>query len=583
MLPRQRRHPLLVTIAVLTAGAASASRPYRGGAVATAHPAATAAAVKMLDQGGNATDAAVAAAFTLAVVAPYHSGLGGGGVAVVHDRVKNEQRFLEFREVAPKAATRDMYLRDGKVVPGLSTDGGLAVGVPGAVAGYLELHARHGRLKLRDVLAPAIAAARGGFWVTPVYQSVAATRLECLRQDPGGRSLFLSPAKSPGEAPVAPAVGQIIRNPEMARTLELLVQRGAKGFYEGPVARAIAESVQARGGLVTVEDLKAYRARWGEPVTGTYRGHRVVTAAPPSAGGVALVQILGVMERAFPAGVPYRDVEGLHVLGEAMRRAYYDRWKYLGDPRFVDVPLQRLLSPQHLDQLARSIDRTRATASAALLGTDAPDGGTAAPGESPEMQKHTSHLSVVDRDGNAVGLTTTVNGYFGSCVVARGHGFVLNNQMDDFTAKAFEPNQDGLVNGENNAIAPGKVPLTSMTPTMVFQKDRPGEVMLVAGTNGGSTIPTTVTQLVLNVVDAGMDVDRALGLGRIHHQMLPDKLWVDQWGVEPATAAALEARGHSLRRVPLWAAPNAVLVDPATGLRFAASDPRREGTGGGQD
>lgn len=579
-----RRHRPLVAVALLVAGAAFASRPYRGGAVATAHPAATAAAVRMLDQGGNAVDAAVAAAFTLAVVAPYHSGLGGGGVAVVHDRAKNEQRFLEFREVAPGAATRDMFLRDGQVVPALSTDGGLAVGVPGAAAGYLELHARLGRLKRREVLAPAIAAARGGFWVTPVFQSVAATRLECLRQDPGIRPLFLSPAPNPGEAPVPPAVGQLIRNPDMARTLELLAQRGPQAFYEGPVARAIADSVQARGGVLTVEDLKAYRARWGQPITATFRGHRVVTAPPPSAGGVALVQVLGMMERAYPAGVLYRDVEALHVLGEAMRRAYYDRWKFLGDPRFVDVPLQRLLSAEHLDPLTRSIDRARATASAALLGADAPDAGLPGAGQPPpSMLKHTSHLSVVDRAGNAVGLTTTVNGYFGACVLARGHGFVLNNQMDDFTAKAFEPNQDGLVNGESNTIAPGKVPLTSMTPTLVFQKDRPGEVMLVAGTNGGSTIPTTVAQLVLNVVDGKMDVDRALGLGRIHHQMLPDKLWVDQWGVEPATAAALEARGHSLRRVPLWAAPNAVLVDPVTGLRTAASDPRREGVGGGQD
>jgi len=217
-----------------------------------------------------------------------------------------------------------------------------------------------------------------------------------------------------------------------------------------------------------------------------------------------------------------------------------------------------------------------------LLGTALPDGGV--PAEPPaSMLKHTSHLSVVDREGNAVGLTTTVNGYFGSCVMARGQGFVLNNQMDDFTALPFAPNQDGLVNGVNNTIAPGKTPLTSMTPTLVFQKDRPGEVMLVVGSNGGSTIPTTVAQIVLNVVDAGMDLPRALALGRLHHQMLPDRLWVDRWGVEPATAAALEARGHVLRRVPVWSAPNAVYVSPAGGTRYAASDPRREGEGGGQD
>ena len=560
---------------------ARADRPYRGGVAAISHPTATAAAVQMLDRGGNAVDAAVAAAFTLAVVTPYHSGLGGGGVAVVHDHAKGAERFLDFREVAPKAATRDLFVRDGKVAPGLSTDGGLAVGVPGAAAGYLELHATYGKLKLKDVLAPAIAAARGGYWVTPGFRDLVASRKECVKTDPDLAAQLL-PA-GPGGAAEPPRAGTMLKNPDLARTLELLASKGPKAFYEGKMAQAIAGSVRARGGVLAVEDLRDYRPRWRDAATGSYRGHRVVSAGPPSAGGVALLQVLGVMERAFPSGVPYRDPAGLHVLAEAMRRAYYDRWKYLGDPSFVEVPVPMLLGAEHLDALARDIDRARATPSARLLGTSMPDGGVPAT-VPPSMQKHTSHLSVLDREGNAIGLTTTVNGYFGACVMAKGYGFVLNNQMDDFTAQAFMPNQDGLVNGENNTIAPGKTPLTSMTPTLVFQKDRPQEVMLVAGSNGGSTIPTTVAQIVLNVVDAGMDLERALALGRIHHQMLPDKLWVDQWGVEPATAAALEARGHSLRRdVKVWSAPNAVYVSPADGIRYAMSDPRREGVGGGQD
>ena len=372
----------------------------------------------------------------------------------------------------------------------------------------------------------------------------------------------------------------------MARTLELLASKGARAFYEGKVAQAIADSSRARGGVLTVEDLRAYRTSWREAARGTFRGHRVVTAGPPSAGGIAMLQILGMMERAFPSGVPYRDPVGLHVLGEAMRRAYHDRWKYLGDPSFVDVPVGMLLGGEHLDALARDIDRARATPSARLAGlpgATGQDAGVPAEAAPPSMQKHTAHLSVVDRAGNAVGLTTTVNGYYGSCVMVKGHGFVLNNQMDDFTAQALVPNQDGLVNGENNAIAPGKRPLTSMTPTLVFQKDRPQEVMLVAGSNGGSTIPTTVAQIVLNVVDAGMDLERAVALGRIHHQMFPDRLWMDQWGLEPATAAALEARGHVLRKVPVWSAPNTVYVSPQDGMRYAVSDPRREGAGGGQD
>ena len=574
---------LIWTIAIVAAfltGEARADRPYRGGVVATAHPAATAAAVQMLDKGGNAVDAAVAAAFTLAVVAPYHSGLGGGGVAVVHDHARKEEAFLDFREVAPRAATANMFVRDGKVVPELSSDGGLAVGVPGAVAGYLELHATYGKLKLKDVLAPAIAAAKNGFWATPMFREMAGIRLACVETDPDLITLYLQPAPAGGREPKK--VGTIIKNLDIAKLLELLAAKGDRAFYEGKVAQAIADSVRARGGILTAEDLKAYRPRWRDAATGSYRGHRIVTAGPPSAGGVAMLQVLGVMERAYPFGASYRDPEGMHVLAEAMRRAYYDRWKYLGDPAFVRVDLEELLGAKHLDEMAASIDREKATPSAKLLGNAAPKPQDEAQ-PPPSMQKHTSHLSVVDRQGNAVGLTTTVNGYFGSCVMAKGYGFVLNDQMDDFTAQPGTPNHDGLVNGENNTIAPGKTPLTSMTPTLVFMRDRPQDVMLVAGSNGGSTIPTTVAQIILNVVDAGMDLERAVALGRVHHQMLPDQLWLDQWGLEPATVAALQQRGHSLRKVPVWSAPNAVYVSPQDGTRYAVSDPRREGSGGGQD
>ena len=578
-------HRALIWTTVLTAAFlasdARADRPYRGGVAATSHPAATAAAVQMLDKGGNAVDAAVAAAFTLAVVAPYHSGLGGGGVAVVHDHERKDEAFLDFREVAPRAATADMFLRDGKAVPALSTVGGLAVGVPGAVAGYLELHASYGKLKLKDVLAPAIAAAKNGFWVTPGFRDMAEGQKECLQTDPDLAALFLQ--RSANGDWDAKKAGTVLKNPDIAKLLELLVAKGDRAFYEGKVAQAIADSARARGGILTAQDLKAYRPRWRDAVTGTYRGYRIVSAGPPSAGGVALLQILGVMERSYPFGASYRDPEGLHVLGEAMRRAYYDRWKYLGDPAFVPVNVAELLGAKHLDEMTASIDHEKATPSSKLLGDAAPKTSANDAQPPPSMQKHTSHLSVVDRQGNAVGLTTTVNGYFGACVMAKGYGFLLNNQMDDFTAQPLVPNQDGLVNGENNSIAPGKTPLTSMTPTLVFMRDRPQDVMLVAGSNGGSTIPTTVAQIIFNVVDAGMDLERAVALGRIHHQMLPDKLWIDQWGVEPATVAALQQRGHSLRKVPVWSAPNAVYVSPVDGFRYAVSDPRREGAGGGQD
>src|SRR3954465_12628318 len=273
-----------VLFAAFLAAEARADRPYRGGVAATSHPAATAAAVQMLDKGGNAVDAAVAAAFTLAVVAPYHPGLGGGGVAVVHLQKEKEEGFLDFREVAPRAATATMFVRDGKVVPKLSTDGGLAVGVPGAVAGYLELHATYGKLKLKDVLAPAIAAAKNGFWVTPMFHDMVGVRQECLQTDPDLTALLLQRDERGDWQPRK--TGTVLKNPDVAKLLELIAAKGAKSFYEGKVAQAIADSARARGGILTAEDLSAYRPRWRDAAVGTYRGHRVVSAGPPSAGGV---------------------------------------------------------------------------------------------------------------------------------------------------------------------------------------------------------------------------------------------------------------------------------------------------------
>jgi gamma-glutamyltranspeptidase/glutathione hydrolase len=559
----------------LLAGVVHAARPYRGGAVATAHPLASEAALKMLEKGGNATDAAVAAAFTLAVVGPYHSGLGGGGFALVHDASTGETRVLDFREVAPKAATRDMYVKDGKVVPGLSTDGALSVAVPGAVAGYLELLRKHGKLPPAVVMAPAIEAARKGFWVTPRYQQMADQRLECLRQDPEASRLFLV-KNAEGQADVPP-IGHLIRQPEMARTLTQLVQRGAKAFYSGPIARAIVETVKANGGILTLEDLSGYKTRSHTPLEGSYRGHRILTMPPPSAGGIAVLQVLGVLEKLRPQ-MSFKDPEALHLYAEALRRAYVDRAKYLGDPAFVKIPLERLLSPGYIADMAGSIDPKKATVSASLL---PPKEG--APATTLPEKKNTTHISVIDKDGNAVALTTTVNYYFGSCLVAKGTGILLNDEMDDFAAQPWVPNAFGLVTGEANAIQPGKVPLSSMTPTLVFSQEDPKRVILSVGSPGGSTIPTTVIQVISNVLDHGMDVARAVGEGRVHHQYLPDELWVDQYGLEPATQAALEAKGHKVQRVPAWGDAEAVYSDPRTNLRYAGSDPRNEGMPLGQD
>ncbi len=578
-----------VTVTLGLSAPAFAARPYRGGAVATAHPAASEAALQMLEKGGNATDAAVAAAFTLGVVAPYHSGIGGGGFALVFDQKKAETRVLDFREVAPRGATRDMFVKDGKVVPGLSTDGALSVAVPGAARGYLDLHKAFGKLPLKVVLAPAIRAAQRGFRVTPRYLEVAEARVECLREDPEAARLFLVKGE-------LPEVGHLLKQPQLAGTLQRLVRQGANGFYKGPVAKAVVKTVQDGGGVLTLEDLSSYTPRWRKPLVGSYRGHVIHTMPPPSAGGLAVVQVLAGLELLEPSPAPFGDPEHLHRFAELVRRAYVDRARHLGDPDHNELPMSRLTSAEHIAAMAKGVDAARATPSKSLLDAGpASEGSTLKKRRSKEDVPHpearpgkpggpsTTHLSVVDGDGNAVALTTTVNYGFGSCLVAKGTGVLLNDEMDDFAAQPMVPNAYGLVTGEANAVAPGKIPLSSMSPTLVFQKEARRRVMLVVGSPGGSTIPTTVMQIIRNVVDWEMDVQRALGHGRIHHQYLPDRLMVDRHAVDLATRRALEAKGHKLQNAVSWGDPQAVFVDPETGLRTAAGDPRNEGAAVGQD
>lgn len=566
-------------LSLLIAGAAFAARPYRGGAVAAQHALASAAGKEMLDAGGNAIDAVVATAFTLAVVGPYHSGLGGGGFAVIHLVKDNQDLAFDFREVAPAKASRDMYVRDGVVATELATDGATAVAVPGAVKGYLELHAKYGKLPRAKVLAPAIRAAKEGFFVTPKYRDMAAGRVDCLRKDPEAARIFLRPGLD--GVPSAPDVGVKLVQTDLAKTLETLAKSGDASFYSGAMAKQLVDSVQRGGGVLELSDLRAFKTRWRTPLTGSYRGQRVVTMPPPSAGGIALLQVLGMLEAHGPKGPSSREVDALHYTVEALRRAYVDRAKYLGDPAFNQIPLEKMTSVSSLNELLASIDPKHATKSVTLmpeaLKKPAADAGA------PAAPKNTSHISVIDREGNAVAMTTTVNTSFGSCLVAKGTGVMLNNQMDDFASQPGVPNTYGLVQGEANSIAPGKIPLSSMTPTLVFQKEKPNEVMLAVGSPGGSTIPTTVLQVISNVIDGHLDIVRAVGAGRIHHQWLPDEVLIDKNGLEPATAAALEAMGHTLKRLEGWGDAEAVMVDPVTGLRTAGSDPRNEGAAMGQD
>ncbi len=567
---------LVVLLLAVLVAPARAARPYRGAVVASAYPQAAQAALEMLDRGGNAVDAAVAAAFTAGVVGPYHNGLAGGGFALLSLQGK-DTLALDFREVAPAAATRDMFLRDGKPVPLLSTDGALSVAVPNAVNGYLALLERAGSLPRSVVLAPAIRLAREGLIVTPKYHQLARPRVDCLRRDAEASRLLLRPG--PDGRPDLPPLGTRIRQPELARTLERISASGASAVRSGPIARAIVAAVRAGGGILSLEDLARIRPRWRAPLWGSYRGHRIAAFPPPSGGGFILLETLGILERARPQGFERRAPEDVHLYLEALRRAYADRARFVADPDQVDVPVARLLSPEHLAELAASIDPARATPSSTLGGAAAPGGTAAAPPEA----KHTTEISVLDRAGNAVALTTTLNNGFGSCLVVPGTGLLLNDQMDDFSVQPGVPNIYGLAYGESNGVAPGRLPVSSMAPTLVFQKDHPGRVLLAVGGAGGAFIPTGVLQVVINVLDARMNLPMAVAAGRVHHQWLPDVVTINPDSLDPATRKALEAKGHTFKVTdyPL-ADVEAVMEDPDSGLRTAASDPRNEGTPLGQ-
>jgi gamma-glutamyltranspeptidase / glutathione hydrolase len=564
-----------ILLICLVSFSALAARPFSGGAVAAAHPMGSAAGREMLDAGGNAIDAAVATAFTMAVVGPYHSGLGGGGFAVIHLAKDGKEFAFDFRELAPLKATREMYLVDGKFVPELATDGVLSIAVPGAVKGYLELHAKYGKLPRAKVLAPAIKAATKGFVVTPKYRDLAQKREACLKTDAEAARIFLREGK-------APDLGMTLMQPDLAKTLTALAKQGDAPFYTGSIGKALVAGVASKGGILSLEDLAKYHTTWRAPLEGRYRGHRLITMPPPSAGGLAMLETFGLIEARGVKGPASREVEALHTFIEALRLAYVDRTKFVGDPAFVDVPVSRLTGAAYLGELSTRIDPKKATRSVLLMPKELlPPGAPKDEGAPPK--KNTTHISVIDREGNAVALTSTINYYFGSCVVAKGTGILLNDEMDDFTGQPGVPNVFGLVMGEANTIAPGKIPVSSMTPTLVFMKDRDRDVMLAVGSPGGSTIPTTVMQVISNVIDQGLDVSRAVNRGRIHHQWLPDEVWIDQDGLDPATKKALEGMGHTFVFVPGWGDAEAVMVDPVTGLKSAASDPRNEGAPAGQE
>ena len=561
--PRAIRAFLFSFIAVfalpLIAATPATGIPAKGpgkAAIASAYPLASEAGHQVLEKGGNAFDAAVAVAAALAVVEPSSSGLGGGGFFLVRRARDGLETMIDLREMAPRAATRDMYLdKEGNVVPGLSRDSALAAGIPGEPAGMAHLAKKYGKLPLSTSLQPAIKLARDGF---PLY--------ERLR---GGmnfkKAAFLKTADATrvflvdGEVP---PLGAVIRQPDLASSLEVLSAKGAEGFYKGAFAKKLVAGVRELGGNWTEADLANYKIVERAPVVGHYRGARIVSGSPPTSGGIALINALNILEGFDLAKAD--KVARTHLIVEAMRRVHRDRAVYLGDPDFVSVPVARLINPDYAAGQRASIRMDRATPSAMLPGVDAP-----APGPS------TTHFSVLDKDGNMVAATITLNFFFGSGLMIPGTGILLNNQMDDFSAKPGVPNGFQLIGGDANAIAPGKRPLSSSTPTIV---EAPNGLMIL-GSPGGSYIPGMVLLGTLNFME-GRSAREIAAAPRFHHQFSPDVLQFESDALTPDDRKALEARGHTLREgTRRWGNMQIVTWDYKTNKVEAASDPRGAGVG----
>ncbi len=563
---------LLVVGLVATAPAATRA-PVRAShaMVASGHELASRAGVEVMRQGGNAVDAAVATGFLLAVVLPEAGNLGGGGFMLLR-LAGREAHFLDFREKAPAAASRDMYLdANGNLLPDASVVGYRAIAVPGSVAGLVYAEKKFGKLKLAQVMAPAIRLARQGFALSA--RDTRQLRDPSLAAFPESHRIFQRDGRyyQPGDT---------FKQPELARTLERIAA-DPEGFYRGALAQELATSIQKGGGLITARDLAAYEVKEREPVHGSYRGYEIIAAPPPSSGGIALIELLNILEGYDLAKLGHDSAESVHLEAEAFRRAFFDRAELLGDPDFASVPVAALMDKHYAAAWRESLDPRRASSSADLRRPvqvlDKLDRVAAV-----REPDHTTHYSVVDSAGNAVAVTTTLNDLFGSRVTVEGLGFLLNDEMDDFTSKPGAPNMFGLLQGEANAIAPGKRPLSAMAPTIVL-KD--GRLFLVLGSRGGPRIITAVAEVLVSVIDYGMNIQQAVDAPRFHHQWMPDVLRVEKDGVSPATGNRLAAMGHKIQEGYTergkwhghWGDVECVAVDPKTGERLGASDSRYEG------
>jgi len=526
----------------------------RRGIVASQERRASEIGLQVLRDGGNAIDAAIAVAYALAVTLPKAGNLGGGGFLLVHSVEEGRTRAFDFREMAPAAASRDMYLDDeGRVDPELAYYHPLAVGVPGTVRGLSRVHAEHATRPLAELIRPAIELAREGFPVSPGLAADLVTYEEKLKSSPAASRVFY---KEDGEPY---GLGEILVQRDLAWSLGQIAEHGESAFYEGEVARKLVAFMEEEGGLITREDLAGYRVAERQPVTGRYKGYGIVSMPPPSSGGVHLIQMLNTLENTSLKDMGHNSARAIHHLAETMKQAYADRSKHLGDPDFTEVPLPWLTSKEYGREIFSRIDAERALPSSEIR-----------PGEPVGRESgETTHFSVMDETGNAVALTYTLNFSFGSLQMAPGTGFLLNNEMSDFSAKPGVPNAFGLLGGEANAIEPGKRPLSSMTPTMVMKDGKPH---LVTGSPGGAKIITSVLQTVLNVIEYELNIAEASSLPRVHHQWMPDELLCES-GISVDTLAILRSLGHEPKPTTTLGSTQSVMR--VRGRFEGASDPRR--------
>lgn len=554
-----RRILCLLTAASFIASPVMADSPApveaaNGMAVSSQHYASEAGAA-ILQAGGNAIDAAVAVGYALAVVHPCCGNIGGGGFATIH-LANGKETFIDFREKAPAAATQDMYLdAAGNVVPHLSTDGYKAVAVPGSVMGFEMMLKKYGSMTRAQVMAPAIKLAEQGYVLSPGDVGILATRNADFAKQPEAAAIWLNHGQ-PWK------VGETVVQKDLASTLREIEAKGPDAFYKGEIAARVAAASQAHGGILTVQDFADYTAEETAPLTCSYRGYKIVSSPPPSSGGTTICEITKILA-AYPMDKmePHSE-KSIHLMVEAMRHAYVDRNFKLGDPDFIHNPISQILSDSHIAAIRAKIDPVKATPSAQVQ-----------PGVPPHEGANTTHFSVVDRMGNAVSVTYTINAYFGANVIAGDTGFFLNDEMDDFTSKVGSPNMFGLIQGDNNAIAPGKRPLSSMSPTVVSKN---GKVMMVVGSPGGSRIITITLEAMLNVIDHHMDVESAIDYPRIHMQWMPDVIELEQEGIAPDVRAALAADGYTFKDRTHWGAAEGIVIADKNGKRilYGANDKR---------